>query len=227
MAVTLTVSETLTGAEASDVFLDGGDPGTYTGIDLGQVVNNSYAPLADKSLNTGHQDVFLHHDGTNEITDVKFFLGDYAIQTGNPYGGGDSSAADIAQMISLGNASGSSKNNADGLSGGIWMDMDWDASTTNQFDQANFPSVVKIFGDNNTDGIDAASGFLLSDQAMVYDDTGSEVAATTPEAGKIGAIGDTVLGDNAHLKFRVYMPNAFTEGGYYQVALVTLFTFTD
>lgn len=227
MAVTLTISETLDGAEVSDTLLDGGDPGTYLGVDFGLVVNNQYAPLTDKALNTGHQDLYLHHDGTNEITDVKVYLGDYTIETGNPYGGARTSADDYAAIKTLGQNSGSSKNNSDGNSGGIWLDMDADATTTNQFDQANFPTLVKIFGDNGTDGIDAASAYTLAADAMVYDNTGESIPSA-PVAGTIGASTQgATLGDNAHLKSRVYIPASYTEGGYYQFAMVFLFSATS
>lgn len=226
MAVTLTISETLNGADLGDTLLDGGDPGTYAGADLGLVINNQYAPVTDKALNTGHQDIYLHHDGANLISDVKVYLGDYVIETGNPYGGARTSAGDYSQLKTLGQGSGSSKNNADGNSGGLWLDMDADATTTNQFDQANFPSLVKIFGDGGTDGIDAPSVFTLAADAMVYDNTG-ETVASAPVAGTIGESGNSVNGDNAHLKTRIYIPATFTEGGYYQVAMVFLFSATS
>jgi len=226
MAVTLTVSEVIDGAEVNDTLLDGGDPGTYEGIDFGLVVNNQYAPLTDKALNTGHQDIYLHHDGANKITDVKVYLGDYTVETGNPYGGARDSATDYASLKTLGQNSGSSKNNADGLSGGLWIDMDADATTTNQFDQANFPALVKIFGDAGTDGIDAASAFTIVGDAMVYD-SGGETLASAAVDGEIGESGNTTLGDNAHLKSRIYIPATYTEGGYYQAAMVFLFSATS
>lgn len=221
MSVILTVSETLDGAEVSDSLLGGG-----TGVDLGQVTNNSYAPLISKGSNTGKQDLYVAHDGTNEVTDVKVYCADYELATGETYGGARTSAEDYTAVKALGAASGSSKNNSDGLSGGLWLDMDADASTTNQFDQANFPTLVKIFGDNGTDGIDLASAFTLAADAMVYDNTG-ETLASAGEAGKIGPAGNTVLGDSAHLKTRIYIPDAYAEGGYMQAALVFLYTFTS
>jgi hypothetical protein len=125
----------------------------------------------------------------------------------------------------LANASGSSKNNNDGLSGGVWIDMDWDASTTNQFDQGTFPTLVKIFGDGLTDGISLASAFTLKADALVYA-APAETAATTPVDGKIGKNNDTVLGDNAHLKLRMYVPNAFASGGILQFEIVIAYSFT-
>jgi hypothetical protein len=222
MSVSLTISETLSGAALSDSLAGGG-----TGLDLGSCANNSYAPLVDKSANTGKQDLYIRHNATiDPITSVKFYIGQYGALTGDTYGGARTAAGDYTAIKALGNASGSSKNNADGLSGGLWIDMDWDATTANQFDQANFPSLVKIFGDGGTDGIDLASAFGLVTNAMVYDNSSFETAATTPVEGKIGKSGDTVLGDQAHVKLRVYLPSAFVEGGIYQVEFVTAYSYT-
>ena len=146
--------------------------------------------------------------------------------TGFTYGGADSSAGDNTTIISLGNASGSSKNNADGLSGGLWIDMDADASSVNQFDQANFPSFVKIYGDSLTDGIDLNSAFPLITDAMVYDAPG-ETLASAPVAGQIGKANDTVLGDNAKVKLRIYLPDAYVDGGIVQWEWVIAYSFTS
>jgi hypothetical protein len=221
MTVLLTVSETLGGAAIADSLAGGG-----SGIDLGSVTNNNYAPLTNKTANTGHQDLYISHDATiDPITDVKFFIQEYGIGTGFTYGGADTATNDDATLRSLGNNSGSSKNNADGLSGGLWIDMDWNASTANQFDQANFPALVKIFGDNVTDGTDLATAFALATDAMVYDAPG-ETAASAPVAGQIGKANDTVLGEAAHLKMRIYLPNAFSNGGIVQTELVIAYSFT-
>lgn len=222
MAVLLTISESLSGAAVSDALAAGG-----TGIDLGSVQNNRYAPIVSKDDNTGHQDVYIRHDAVDDpITDVGTYIDSYTV-TGFTYGGANTAAADLTTMINLGTASGSSKNNADGLSGGLWIDMDWDASTTNQFDQANFPSVVKIYGDNATDGLNVATAFLISAAAMVYDNASVETAASSPVAGQIGVAGNTVLGDHAHVKLRIYLPDAFTQGGVHQWAVSVKYSYTS
>jgi hypothetical protein len=222
MAVLLTVSETLNGAAIADSLEGGG-----TGIDLGAVVNNQFAPFIDKTANTGAQNLYIRHNAVDfPITDVGFFIQEYGVGTGFTYGGADTAANDLATLISLGTASGSSKNNADGLSGGLWIDMDSDVSTTNQFDQAGFPAVVKIFGDAGTQGINLASAFTLQAAAMVYA-APAETQASAPVAGQIGKAADTVLGDNAKIKLRIYLPNAFTDGGYVQCELVCKYSFTS
>jgi len=221
MTVLLTISETLDGAAVADSLAAGG-----VGVDFGSVVNNQYAPIISKASNTGAQNLFIRNDAVvDPTTDHKFFLQTYGVGTGYTYGGADTAANDFTTLKNLANASGSSKNNNDGLSGGVWIDMDWDASTTNQFDQATFPTVVKIFGDGLTDGISLASAFALQPSAMVYDLPG-ETAASAPVAGKIGKNNDTVLGDNAHLKFRIYIPNSFASGGIIQWEIVAAYSFT-
>lgn len=222
MSVSLTFSETLSGAALADSLAGGG-----VGLSLGSVVNNSFAPVTDKAANTGHQDLFIRHNAAfDPITNVKFYLGIYGGVTGYTYGGNRTAADDYTAIKALGQASGSSKNNADGLSGGVWMDMRANPSTSNQFDQASFPTKVKIFGDNGADGVDLASAFLLQSDAMVWDNTGAETTATTPVNGQIGKSGDQVLGDHAHVRLRIYLPNSQTEGGIYQAELVTAYSYT-
>lgn len=217
MAVTLTISETITGSAVSDSLAGGG-----TGVDLGSVTNGSYAPVITQSANTGHQDVFIRHNSVlDPITNTRLHLEAYS-QT---YGGAKTAAQDYIDLKSLGNSSGSSKNNNDGLSGGFWVDMDWDASTSNQFDQGSFPTVVKIFGDNSTDGTTLATAFTVNSAAMVYN-LPPETAASSPVSGQIGKSGSTTLGDRAHLKFRIYVTTAWPDGGYVQWDLVVSYSFT-
>ena len=219
MAVSLIISESFQGAAYADSLTGGG-----TGIDMGSVTNNAFAPLVDKTLNQGAQEIYIAHDGVEEITDVKLFISNYD-DTGFTYGGAVSAAADIAQVITYGQASGSSKNNGDGLSSGVWMDMRFNSNDTTRFDQATFPSDVKIFGDNGTDGISLSSAYVLGTGAMVKDAPG-EAAADTPIAGVIGPVGDATLGEAGHLQTRIYWPNAATIGGVFQIALNTAYAFT-
>lgn len=227
MAVSLTISETMGGAQVSDSLAGGG-----TGVDLGSVINDSYAPVTSKASNTGHQDLYISHDATiDPITDLKTFIQTYGVGTGATYGGADSAANDFTSLKSLGNASGSSKNNNDGNSGGFWLDMDADAATANQFDWATDgigqggQDTVLIFGDNNTDAIDLTSAQVIAAEAMVYDAPG-ETIATAPEDGKVGKSGDTALGEYAHLKTRIYLPSSHSDGGILQFETVFAFSFT-
>lgn len=222
MAVLLTISETINGTAVADALAGGG-----TGVDFGSVVNNQFAPIVDKATNNGAKTLYIRHDATiDPITDVKTFIQEYGVGTGFTYGGADTAANDNTTLKALGNASGSSKNNADGLSGGIWIDMDADASQTNQFDQANFPAVVKIYGDGLTDGIDLASAFVMSTAAMVYDAPG-ETLASAAVAGQIGKANDTVLGDNAKIKLRAYLPDSYLDGGIVQWEFTIGYSYTS
>lgn len=221
MAVALTVSETLDGTAVSDALANGGN-----GVDLGSVTNGQYAPIVSAPANTGAQILYIRSDATvDPVTEVKTFIQTYGTSTGFSYGGADSAANDYATLVAEGNASGSSKNNSDDLSSGLWIDMDSDVSTTNQFDQAGFPSVVKIYGDNNTDGIDLASGFTMAAEAMVVDN-GGEQQASAPIAGQIGKDSDLVLGDNAKIRLRIFLRLAFPNGGILQWEWVIAYSFT-
>lgn len=233
MTVLLTVSESMDGSAVADALATPSGPAN-TGIDLGAVTNGSFAPLIDKTANTGSEKIYIRHNATiDPVTSVKTFIQLYGTGTSFAYGGAVSAASDYTAIKNLGNASGSSKNNADNLSGGLWVDMDADASTSNQFDQANFPLVVKIYGDNLTDGIDLASAFTVKASALVIDTNQSAGAdgdgaflPSAPVDGKIGKDGDGVLGDNAKLKLRIYIPLAYANGGIFQTEYVIAYTFT-
>ena len=216
MAVSLTVSRTFQGSQVNDSLLGGG-----SGVDLGTVSNGAYTPLTDQSLNQGQEDLYISHDGTNEITDVKTYIAQYS----GVYGGDDTAANDYSNIVSFGNTSGNSKNNNDGASAGLWIDMDRDASDANNFDQANFPAIVKIYGDNNTDGIDLASAFTVGTTAMARDN-GGEDDPTAPVAGEIGPSGNQVLGEAAHVKLRFYLKTSETQGGAMQFDWVIVFSAT-
>lgn len=219
MAVSLTVSETINGAGVADALAGGA-----TGVDLGSIVNGSYGPLVDAPTNLGSQKLYIRHDAVvDPVTNFKAFIQQFSVGT---YGGANSAALDFAAFKTLGNASGGSKNNADGLSGGLWMEMEALVSSTNQFDQAGRSTYVKIFGDNNTDGIDIDSAFPIPAESMIWDNASVETAGSVPVAGKIGKSGDTVLGDRCKLQLRGYLPDSWTEGGIMQVDLVFAYAYT-
>jgi hypothetical protein len=222
MAVALVISETLNGSAVADSLAGGG-----SGIDLGVVANGGYSPITSKPSNTGRQDLYIRHTGDDPIINVKFFLGEYGLLSGYPYGGKRTAAQDYTKILSLGTASGTSKNNLDGLSGGIWIDHRFNASNTEQFDKLNFPTKVSIFSD--TLGADLATAIGLQTDSMCYDLSSVETAATAPVAGSIGkqygATGIT-LGDNAHIRMRTYIPLAEIEGGIYQFEFIIAYTYT-
>ena len=222
MPVLLTVSKTITGANVSDALAGGG-----TGLDFGNVANGAYAPIIDRSLNTGKQDLFIRHNAViDPIINTKIYLDDYVATTAGTYGGVAGNQADLTALVALGNGSGSSKNNADGLSGGIWIDMDWLVTDANRFDQATRPVRVKIFGDNGTDGLDDLTAFTFHQDAMSFWNGVAEIDASTPVAGSIGRSTDTVLGNRAHFFSRWYLTAAYPDGGIAQAGLVIVYTFT-
>lgn len=223
MAVSLIINETINPVTNISDALSGGG----TGIDMGPCANNSYAPIISKSGNTGEQKLYVRHDAEiDPITDVKSFIQTYGVGTSFTYGGANSAADDFTSIKALGNASGNSKNNVDGKSGGLWIDMNASRDDTSRFDQATYPLLVKIYGDNLTDGTDLTTAFGLVKEAMVYDNSGTETLATTPVDGTIGLASDTVLGDNANISLRVYLPDSHTEGGILQVELVFAYSYT-
>lgn len=248
MAVTLKLARTKNGTAVNDTLAGGG-----SGIDFGNVINGSYAGVVDKPTNTHNDNVcrfFLSHNATiDPITEVKFYMAAYHLT----YGGALSAALDYASashgMTNIGLASGSSKNNNDNLSGGLWLDMDWDVTVTNQFDYATRVNNVRIFGkplsgvtgsmatpnagiglvnQNGQDGTNLAEAFFLNSDACLYssDDNTNETAPTAPVHGRIGKQNDTALGDFAKLLFRVYLPGTYPDGGIIQFTNVISFSFT-
>jgi len=220
MTVSITISETIDGAELSDALV--GDA-LAVGLDLGSVQNNSYAPLTDKSLNTGAANLFIHHNAAiDPITQCKWYLQAYGSSLAWAYGGARTPAADIQALKDLGDSSGTSKNNADGLSGGLWIDQKWNASSVQQFDAG----VSKVYIFKTSVGFSLATAVGIVKESMVYNNASVETAATTPVDGVIGKALDTVKGTNSHQKMRIYMPAVFAEGGYYQIEAVLAFSFT-
>lgn len=240
MAVSLIVSKLIAGAAVADTLAGGG-----TGLDYGNVTNGSYAPLTTQSANTGAQDFFVRANSTTDpVTAIKLYIVDYTT-TGATWGGGNiSSAADLTALTSLGSASSSSKNNNDGLSGGLWTEVDWTASTTNQFDLATRPSRVLVFGKNGVatvtgspdnsakNGTTSTLAFDVGADANSYYNGTTEADATTPVNGQLAGTGQitatqAVLGNRLHLRNRIYIPTSFADGGIFQFAHALQFSFTS
>lgn len=222
MTVLLTISETVTGPEVSDVLA-----GTSIGVDLGQVVNGQFSPLSSQINNLGHQNIYVSHNATvDPITGLKLFVQTFS----GTYGGANNASLDIATLLSYGAASsGSDKNNIDGLSRGLHMDQSYNVTSTSQFDPTRETSGQKrIFGKSyaGIDGSSLVNGFLMHPDAATYWDGANEIAPSAPTAGKVGKASDTVLGNRAHYRFRMYLHQAATEGGILQFDLVFAFSYT-
>lgn len=230
MAVLLTVSETLGGSEVADSLAGGG-----TGVDLGQVVNGQYSPIVDQTLNTGAQILYLRHNAAiDPITNLKVYMDSYS-RTGFTYGGAVTAASDFNVLKSEGNASAvtaAEKNNSTGLAGGLWMEMQYDVASSNQFDIATArgsdpgTKYVKIFG-KSAQGQDEATAYGIIKEACLYTpDNLVENAPSAPVDGKIGKESDAVLGNRAKIRVRIFLREAFADGGIFQAALVARFSYT-
>ena len=223
MSVVLTVSETITGAEVSDI-LAGGD----SGLDYGQTVNGAYSPVISQGSNTGQQDIFLRHDGVNPITDVKIYVDEYS----GVYGGANSAATDLTALLAYGASdTGATANNGDGLSRGLHIDMDWQVNAASQFSYSREAAGNKrIFGKDYSglDGSSSTLAFPLHVDAMSYWNGVSEVDASAPVTGSIGGSADTgTLGNRGHFKSRFYLHTGATEGGIFMFDTVINFAFTS
>ena len=220
MAVNLTLKKTLVGGAIADL-LSGGS----SGLDLGQVTNSEYIPLTNQVSNLGHQDIYVEHDAAvDPVDDFGTFVSIYS----GSYGGPNSAAADIATVISKGQADNElTANNSDGLSSGFRIEHDGfgiGGLGLNAF----LPSrgQVNIYGNSGTVGIDLASKIDLHVDALVYNNVGVEVDAITPETGKIGKAGDTILGTDMHSGVRFYLEDAAADGGILQWDWVFAYSFT-
>lgn len=248
MSVVLTISETLDGAAVADALATPGP--VNTGVDFGSVVNGSYAPVTVQANNTGRKNLFIRHNAVNDpVTAMKTFVQQYGTGTGYGYAGADSAANDFNNKIkALGNASGGSKNNADGNSGGLWIDMnailtdvaagtqfDWNTNGIDSVGGTNGgDDTVRIYGDNLVDGISLASAFDMHAKAMVIDSDQSAGGdgvngwvPTGPATGILGKNGDTVRGDNAHTKLRIYVRSDTIDGGIVQWEFVVGYSYTS
>lgn len=222
MPVLLTFSETVTGGEVSDALAGGS-----TGLDLGQTVNGIYTPVISQAANTGAQDCFVSHDAVvDPITSVKFSIAQF---TGT-YGGANDAASDFTTVTGYGASdSGATKNNADGLSRGLRIDMDWQVGSASQFDYSRDGTQMRIFGKDYGAGLDGASlanAFDMHVDSASYWNGAAEVDATTPETGKIGKSDDTVLGNRSHFKKRFALHSGATEGGIAQFNFQCSFSYT-
>jgi len=231
MAVTLTISETLGGSEVSDSLAGGG-----TGVDLGQVVSGQYSPIINATLNEGAQVLYFRHDAVDDpITNFKIYMDSYS-RTGFTYGGAATASSDYIDLKAEGAASditAAAKNNSNGLASGVWMEQQYNVATSNQFNIATARGAdpgskyVQIFG-RSSQGIDETTAFGIIKESCLYTaDNVTETAPTNPIDGKIGTATDTVLGNRAKLRFRIYLNSSFDTGGIFQFSLVSRFAYTS
>lgn len=230
MAVLLTVSETLGGAEVSDSLAGGG-----TGVDLGQVVNGQYSPIIDQVSNSGAQVLYFRHNAvTDPITNLKVYMDSFS-RTGFTYGGASTATSDYTVLKAEGSASdvtAAAKNNSNGLASGVWIEQQYNVASSNQFDIATARGIdpaskyVQIFG-KAAAGVDEVTAYNIIKESCVYTpDNVAENAPSAPVDGKIGIDTDTVLGNRSKLRFRIYLREAFADGGIFQFSLIARFSYT-
>jgi hypothetical protein len=236
MTVLLTVSETWNGSDYADALEGGG-----TGVDLLQCVSSQYSPISSQVANTGAKTVFLRHNALiDPITAVKTYIQEFGVGTGFTYGGANSAAADYTKVLNMGNAdgmTGAEGNNITGLGNGLHVEMQWDVSTANQFLGSRTGTQKFIYGDNggaaSGDARNLASAFSIAAIAMSNaQNTGTEIAPSSPVAGSIGrdytvdAAEAALLGDRAHLRYRFYLRSDEVDGGVLQFEVVFAYSFT-
>ena len=231
--VDLTITETFQGPVDFDHDLLPTGSGV-TGADYGPVANGIYGPLtnipagevaANISSNTGHLDLYVHHDGIAEITDVKFSMAEYGAYSSYAYGGGGDATSDWTAIRDEGIASTfgvADKNNSNGTAGGLWFHMnrlDF-ADSANKFNPFTEGSRIRVVGRtvSGQDGLTTATGFTILKEAMARDvGAGTEGSPTAPADGTIGPSGNAILGESAHMLCRLYVRTAFNiRGGYFQ-----------
>lgn len=215
--VALLVSKTISGGAVSDALAGGG-----TGVDFGSATSGAYTPLINQTNNTGWMDLYIRHDGINEVTNVKTFIAEYSQAYG---GGGANAAADFATLKTKGDSSSTDANN-DGNGSGLRIEMDADIPGTlgaSAFDGTR--AQVKIY--SSTGGSNLSNAFDLHEDACVRDVAGTEVDATTPQTGVIGESGNAVLGDRAHIKLRFYVEAAAVTAGIIQWSFIIAYAFTS
>lgn len=227
MSVSVLVEKILNGGAASDSLSGGG-----TGVDLGNTVNGEYTPIINKTNNTGWEELFITHDAAvDPITAVATGVAEFS-QT---YGGANDAPTDLANIIAKGSASGSSANNADGLSGGLRIEMDADLGGTLGLSAFNATrDQVEIYGktstttlNNGNNGASVGNAFLLHKDAMVQNNGGSPIDAGTPVDGQIGRAGDATLGDVGAVKLRYYLETAALQLGVVQWDWFVRYSFTS
>lgn len=227
MTVAVIIEKNLNLADATDALAGGG-----TGIDMQNVVNGEYSPIISKTLNTGFQQIYIRHNATvDPITDVGTGILEYS-QT---YGGDLTAPTDLANVLAKGAASGNSANNSDGLSGGLRIEMDADLGNTLGLAAFNGTrDQVEIYGktsattlNSGNDGSTVSMAFLLHQDAMIQNNGGSPIDATTPVDGQIGRTGDAVLGDVGAPKLRYYLAQTATDVGIVQWDFFVRFSFTS
>lgn len=222
MAVSLTIGEVY--PPVSDIA--DGLAGGGSGYNIGSVTSGQWGPITNKISNLGHKDLYVKHDGTNKITDIRLSIAEYGTTTGFSYGGDDSSSNDYTNVVAQGANTGDSKNSSDNNSNGAWFEFQSDVSDANRFDVSPRSQYVKRIGEGGN-GVDIATGYLIDAAAMTYDAPG-KTNASAPVNGELGPAGNTILGEIMHLQMRHYVRQTGAEiNGRVQYEMILSYAFTS
>lgn len=223
MVVSLIVSPLINGAQYDDALISGTIGAE--GADLGKLAAGSYTPIIGiKENNLGFLPLYVRHDGVNHISNLSIYIQQFGAGTSYAYGGDDTAPDDLTNILGLGDSSGTSKNNSNGNSGGVWIDMDSDADATNRFNISSRPTEVFTFKTGVGDSL--ANSIPIKSVSMIYN-SGGDTQASSPVDGRVGAAGDTVHGDNALIKSRFYVASSYLASGVIQWEKVFTYSFVS
>lgn len=195
--VFLTVSRTASGVEVDDA-LAGGE----VGVDFGTVPNNGSSQT---------QELYIRHDGSNEITDLSVYVQPYI----GIYGGAFDAASDFSKILALGDDSSGEY--------GLHYDEDWNAET--QF--SSFFKFKTGVGDNFSTkrSIQTSSMFYRNPSTSEQFDVNAGVAGTLGPDNSSTKASD--YGNRALIRERLVLPASETEGGIRQWSTIFSYVYTS
>ena len=148
--------------------------------------------------------LYFRHDGTQKVTNLAVNIQAYT----GVYGGDYNASADLTKIVGHGDSG-----------YGLQVDFRWDAAT--KFEAGQYTVI------ETGTGVSFVTRILVPVEAMSRNNGGTEVDAGTPVAGEVGAVGDTVLGDRAHMTWRYVTPTGEAATGRRQFDIYYSFNFTS
>lgn len=150
------------------------------------------------------QQYYLRHDGSFFIFNLALYVRPYS----GTYGGDYSANADYTRLKGHGDS---------GF--GIQCDLTWNASP---------PFTVGLYTVfNSSVGMTFPQRITVPTNSLFYYNAGTPIAASSPVAGKIGASGDSALGDMALMRFRDMVPSGEAQSGKRQFDIVYAYNYTS
>lgn len=157
---------------------------------------------ASNGANTGAQDIYLRHDGDNEITAV----GLYIRQFSGSYSGSFTSANDIAELLGWGDSSSSDD------FGGVQFNLD----ATGSFGSGSWPTVSSK---SPTNGFVARTG--------VGDSESNAVTLTTNTGCSSAGVIPSSSSPNVRFRSRIQVPTNEDTLGIRQFEIVAKYNYTS